>query len=358
MMINFVQVITTLFLLLAGYTYLRQVNMVRKLERAVPHAYELFSDDLGIRGSFAALFFILAASSVLPLYVGPWDAILQMALFVLALFSFGFCISGLVRYSSIEFVIRRLGKIGLEECRKGYSENIFGYVDIFSEVIAKAIRSKSLQLSKVALRELLGLSEAFVPGEAAHGQKEGGSSLLDRVNFFVAHFSKRLGWLFRLALEEKMDPIAEEIITCYGKMSLFLATCHPTLIHMPLLFIARAADAAAPVGNEEVFVRAGATLSELGKSLVRVSQEKKESMKEAIFLVLSHLEEIMKESFKRNKELSPAILMQPFAEIAEMLAEEAYKDFPDREAVLTELRRCLAEFSALDLVREKAEESE
>jgi len=353
MVITTGQALIALFLLLAGYVYLRQVNMVRKLEKIVPQASEIFSGDGKIRASFAVLFFSFACATFLSMCRGPLVALLEVGLFAVTLFVFGFCFGRMLQYSNPEFLVRRLGKIGLRECRRGHNEHVFGYVDIFSEVIVKAIRSKSMDLARVALEELLGLSEAFVPGEATHRMKEGAPTLLDRVNFFVAHFSKRLVWLFRYAVDEKMEPIAEEIISCYGKMSLFLTKFHPTLIHLPLLFIARAADIAARADAEEVFVRAGATLSELGKSLVATSREKNESMREAIFLVLGHLEEIMKESFKRNKELSPAILMQPFAEIAELLAEEQYKEFPDREVVITELRRCLGEFSALDLVQAK-----
>jgi hypothetical protein len=169
----------------------------------------------------------------------------------------------------------------------------------------------------------------------------------------VTHISRRLEWAFELALQKKMVPVAEEILGTFGTMSLLFAAHHPSRTHLPLMFVERCTDLATNQNMDEIGVRAATVLSELIKKFIIFSMEHHQSMKETIVLTLAHLEANVQKSFQKNKKINPALLMQPFAEIGQMLGQDRFAAFMDREDILATLRRILATFNALDVVMQK-----
>jgi hypothetical protein len=346
-----------LFFGVAFLSWLILIPCIQRIEnRAVPYAQAIFFRDKTLN-SLLIIFFLFALLSSSDGFV---INIFTQAPLIATLFSFLLMpIFLLMYFDRLLFLatgqgdLEELSKKVLRACSRGDLERVFKYLDSLIEVIHKAIHRKNMTLAMKAYKKLLDISEAFVHMATTKPIKEGDPTTLDKVNFFSAFLSKRLLWLFEVALKEHMEPLAEETISTFAKITLYFARCHQDLSHLPLLFIERTCREALQANQEEVTTRGCQALAELAKSLIMLSKEKNESFKELIFLVLSHLDEILKEWFKRNKELSPALLMQPFAEVGTVFIEEEYQTVPDREEILAELRRHLAEFSTLELAVSK-----
>jgi hypothetical protein len=105
-----------------------------------------------------------------------------------------------------------------------------------------------------------------------------------------------------------------------------------------------------PTEQIERDLEVSATFSEIVKSLIDRSTAKAISDSLTITKVLKTLDTYLKESFRLNKSINPALLMQPFAEIGNMLAAKKYDTLPDRDTILAELKRLLAQFAALETV--------
>ena len=76
----------------------------------------------------------------------------------------------------------------------------------------------------------------------------------------------------------------------------------------------------------------------------------------SILQVLGILEGTVKEILRREKTMSPVLLMQPFAEIGLMLESDRYRSLPGREEILAGLRRILSQFSVFGGVTARLEE--
>jgi hypothetical protein len=332
------------------------IPCVHRIEgRSIPYAQAIFFKDITVN-SLLIVFFVFAVIASSESYVAllfltsPFITLLCFLLLPVFLLLF---LDRLFFLATPQGMLEELANKVLKACSRGDQEKIFKYLDSLMEVIRKAIHRKNMTLATKTYKELLDISQAFVHMATTKPVKEGEPIPLDKVNFFSAFLSKRLLWLFDVAMKEHMEPLAEETIATFAKITLYFAKCHQDLAHLPLLFIERTCREALLANQEEVATTGCQALAELAKSLIALSKEKNESYRELIFLALSHLDEVLKESYKKNQALAPALLMQPFAEVGTLFTEEQYQQVPDREEILAELRRHLAEFSTLELVGEK-----
>jgi hypothetical protein len=93
-----------------------------------------------------------------------------------------------------------------------------------------------------------------------------------------------------------------------------------------------------------------ATFSDMVKSLIDRSISRNTSDVPSILKVLALLENTAREILRREKAISPVLLMRPFAEMGLMLESDRYRSLAGREEILTDLRRILAQFSVFGAV--------
>ena len=175
-------------------------------------------------------------------------------------------------------------------------------------------------------------------------------TLLDRYSIAEAITSKRLAWLMKVTGESDNPTALEEVMRLYGKLFMVFHNYHDSLGN--LLFISLSQNllkVTQPEGLEKD-AEYMSVCSEVVKSLIDRSIEKRVSEKDAILRILAVLETHVKECFRKDRSISPAFLMQPFAEVGQLLGSALYTSLLNREDILTELRRTLAQFAALESV--------
>jgi hypothetical protein len=161
--------------------------------------------------------------------------------------------------------------------------------------------------------------------------------------------SKRIAWIVQEACHIGSLTGLEETTRLAGKLAMTFHNHHESLGSLILITLAQASQRGC--GNMTMWdleMEVVSTLSEVAKSLIDRSVDRNTSDAASILKVFTILESKVKEIFHREKTMNPALLMQPFAEIGQMLAGERYRSFPDRDEVLADLRRILAQFSALE----------
>jgi hypothetical protein len=212
----------------------------------------------------------------------------------------------------------------------------FGALRVFSLRIVSA--------TDVLLRAISKLPLFRLPQEAE-------ASLLDRYSVAEALTAKRLIWVVKAACETKNSTALEEIVKLFGKLFLAFHSHHESLGHLLLMTLSQTIQKIeSEPGESDRDIEVMMACSEVVKSLIDRSIDRQVSEKESIFQVLSLLETYVKQTFRRDKTINPALLMQPFAEVGNMLADARYLNMPDRDDILSELRRLLSQFSALEMV--------
>jgi hypothetical protein len=159
-------------------------------------------------------------------------------------------------------------------------------------------------------------------------------------------------WLFEVTVKEDARPIGEAVISEFGKLSVFLARHNTRVAAIPISFLSKCADLA---NQDDLLWRCALTLSETTKQLIAYSRERNEPCKDLIMIAFATLEQVVKAIFKKNRDVDVVLLMQPFAEIAEFIGQDNMKNFPDRDAIINEIRRVLNEFQALQVVTKNVE---
>lgn len=196
-----------------------------------------------------------------------------------------------------------------------------------------------------AIVEVLLRAVGKLPLFSTRGETE--ATMLDRFTFAEAMTAKRLAWLVKSARESGSPTAIEETVRLYAKLFLTFHGHHSSLGQLLLISLCQQTQMAE---NKEINVEVIVALSEVVKSLIDRSIDTFTSEKESMLRTIKLLETYVKESFRRDKSASVALLMQPFAEIGQLLGGVRYDSLIDREDILTELRRILAQFAALETV--------
>ena len=181
-------------------------------------------------------------------------------------------------------------------------------------------------------------------------------TLLDRYSIAEAMSAKRLAWVIKEACEIGSPTALEEAARLSGRLFLTFHGYHPSLGFLILVTLSQASQKAdGKIEPWDRDVELMPAFSEVIKALIDKSLERGTSDTASISKVLTILETYVKESFRREKSVNPALLMQPFAEIGQMLASVRYNALQGRDEIVSILRRILAQFAALETVTGRLE---
>jgi len=291
--------------------------------------------------------FLLLSQTLMPIYHSV----------AIALVFAGFIIDNL-RWSFFRIQFRRSAP-GLAEwiltsmqraTRHHRPEQITEYLEGIFSLLVSYIQSHDIGSLRLFTQKVTHAAEIFLRSIAKLNLFKLSSSqetLLDQYNIAEAMVAKRLTWVIKTALETESPTNFEEAVRLYAKLFLAFHNQHPSLGHILLLTLSDTIHKHTQMDwdrDMEVTV----TISEIIKALIDVSVERRVSDQESIQKVLSLLEMHVKESFREDRTVNPALLMQPFAEIGQLLAEERYTSLPDRDLILSDLKRILAQFAAIE----------
>jgi hypothetical protein len=269
-----------------------------------------------------------------------------------------------------------LDLLRMSYCRVQYRRTPEGIAEWFVEVMKKAVRKQDPRWHTISFEIPISLMVVYMKA-GAYGSlrlfcqriveiadlwlgsiarlrlfripSEFEESLLDRYMQAEAMTSKRIAWIVQEACHIGSLTGLEETTRLAGKLAMTFHNHHESLGSLILITLAQASQRGC--GNMTMWdleMEVVSTLSEVAKSLIDRSVDRNTSDAASILKVFTILESKVKEIFHREKTMNPALLMQPFAEIGQMLAGERYRSFPDRDEVLADLRRILAQFSALE----------
>ena len=267
--------------------------------------------------------------------------------------------------------------------RLHYRRSAEGIADWFIETMKRAVRKRDERLHTMTFEMVFAVIIAYMhrgqPGELRlfcqrivgvadlwlgaiarlrmfRLPSEGEASLLDRYSIAEAMTAKRLAWLVNESCEAGNPVAFEEAVRLSGRLFMAFHGFHPSLGFLLLVSLSQAVqklDGKIEHADRDMEVSVG--FSEVVKSLIDRSLDRGVSDKDSILKVLAILETHVKASFHQEKSVNPAFLMQPFAEIGQMLGDPRYSSLPDRDEILAQLRRALSQFAAIENVSGRLE---
>ena len=321
-------------------------NSLRRLhEKVLSAGIPLFLKDNRLHIAFVLLFAFTIYSLVGDLS-SKIGFLLWLIGFGISFDLFSFFFTRIKHYSDPLFVLEKLPSQVMHSLQKKEEKAALDWMNFVFETIDKAIETHKFTLANRALDTSRLCFEEYVRQLARIELLTIEPSFLDKVNLVSIMVCEKLQWLYTRARKKEMTPTVQAISLSFGKLCLFLSKHHTKAAALPLQYLVKCAE----VGDEEELIQATLTLGQACKSLLNLSLEKRESFKELIISSLFNMEKMVKQIYTRNKESNVALLIQPFAEVAESLGSEGLQEVLNRAEILAELKRIFTQFESLQMV--------
>lgn len=288
--------------------------------------------------------------------------------------SFGLCavllgtILDLLRAAYLRLQTRRLPEgvadwlvETMREAVRKHDEKLYtlSFETVFTLII-EYMRSGRIGSLRLFTAKILGASDLWLGSIAKIGlfrvPTEHEETFLDRYSLAEARTAKRLAWVVHEACAIGNPTAVEESVRLIGRLFLIFHAYHASLGFLLLMALSQTSQKMEETEEKrELDVEISSAFSEVIKALVDRSIERRTAETATIAKVLAILETHVKELFRREKGMNPALLMQPFAEIGQMVGSERYQALADRDEIIAHLRRILAQFAALETVAGRLE---
>jgi hypothetical protein len=176
------------------------------------------------------------------------------------------------------------------------------------------------------------------------------ANIHQRASYVLFFGFDRLRLIYGHALDDKLEPVCSHIITSLGKISVAAAFGDVTKVSFPLRYITAMALDALEWDLLEVTIKANLTLLEVGKRILGDVDLTKTTVREPFMSLVSHLEDIAKASFRRDKESNIRMLVQPLNQLKASIQGHKLAEREDMQAVVAAIDNVLADFENLQLV--------
>jgi hypothetical protein len=172
----------------------------------------------------------------------------------------------------------------------------------------------------------------------------------DEVSFMLYFITQRLEYMFIRALQNNLKTTCSTLISAMGKIILASAKFDLTLVSNPVHLLGQFAHKAQEAGYPELSDQATFTLVEISKTILSEIDFTYSNLKDPFLTIVTNLDEIAKETFRKDKSISIAILIQPIRDLKALFSQEKLANHQDTPAILSNINRIIGEWEAVDNV--------
>ncbi len=228
------------------------------------------------------------------------------------------------------------------------------WIDSLTETAIKAIHRKSTSLTIHCMNRLGEVIKTYLEAEKSlshHEEveaKEVGVS--DPVSFMLFFIFQRLEMVNREAIQGGLEPICSDLMALLGKIAVYATHLDITLTGYPIHYMGKFAKQAQAHGLQEVADRATLTLLEVGRVILQEKNLEYLELKDPFMSIINHMDEIAKETFRKNKETNIKLLIQPFKDLKALFSAEGVATHRDTPVIVQSIDRVIDEFVTLETV--------
>lgn len=346
-------VIASLFVLIQNYALAMSWSPLQKAERDfTPRILQIFKRDRILRFvHFWLLFFPLISYAIAVdlLYLNMFPKIVLLAVWIVFL---GISIDLLslffkrvLDYLNPFAVIAQFRKVSVESIGREDEKELCSWIDALAEIAIKSEQRFSTSLATEAIGEFPPIMETYFQSAKSIGHEK-----LDKVNFTLYFLLQRLELIYRKALELRLEPICRYVINTVGKIIVLAAKYDITIANPPIHFLEEFALAAQKAKMGDIGDYASCVLIEVAKKILTEVDITYLEIRDAFFAIINALEEISKESFRQDKNISMQVLNQPLRELKSLFQTEALQKHQDTAIIQQDIDRVTGEFDALGMV--------
>lgn len=351
------------FLILLPLAYSMSLGPLQKAEQNIsPRILEMFRQDWPIRlltGWLILFPLICFALSFDLFYFHFFQKKILMACWI---FFLGISIDSIIYFSKrIASYLNPFGAVQMffhkakEYIQDEKELDLCNAIDGIAEISIKAIQRNSTSLCNDALSKEQIISRQFLEASKSlsHHAKDKQTEELgisDKVSYVMFYLYQRLELIFDKALEKKLEPICSHIVTILGKIALDAAKLDMSLASPPLRFLGKFTQKGQNENIQEVALKGTCTLSETAKMIVNDVDLTYTEIRDPFLTIINSMEELSKETFRKDKTINLQILKEPFYELKELFKQPKVASHQDTAVIVQNIDRVIGEFDALEMV--------
>lgn len=349
-------------LFLTAFFNIMILSPLERLEqKLVPNLMEIFKKNIGLRLSRLLLFIFPVASIFIAILI-PSSLPHKFWLFLLWIILFGFAIDlfrlswiGVANFLNPYYLVKKLEKEAQAAIRNGQDELLWDSIDGISEICLRSIEKSRIALSSQALQTFPSIYKLFFISSKSISrinldtkvEKETGR---DEASFTVYFLLQRLELITDRALNHRLETVIREVVTILSKIIIYASNFDLSMVAFPTHFLTKFGLKAQQHHFEEVAVLTTSTLIEIAKTILTEIDVTYAELQEPFKAIITGLDALAKGTFKKHKDTSISVLIEPFLQIKALLQSEKMAGHPDTPVILQELNRVLDEWETLDKV--------
>lgn len=355
--------ISLLLFLIENIAAISRLRPLQQTAKSVSfHLFSLFKKDSYFRFINGWLFLFVLLTFLMSIYLpvmSPFNKTLSITTWIF-LFGLSFdCLQySLRRFSSYlnPFTIVDLfKKEAIKNIQEDREIDLCDSFDALSEIEVKAIEHSNPFLAIYGLNTTPSICQTFLEssksiGHENHDPQINALGINDKVSFILSHLFRRMDFVFQEALDKKLKIVLNSLITNMGKIIVYSAKCDLTLTPNPTIQLGKFAEKSLENNVSDVGVLASCTLLEVAKTILTDIDCTYLEIKETYLVLIAQLDKIAKLTFKQDKSMNIAILIQPFLDLKELFKIEKNAAHLDADVINRDLDRVIAEFQMLETV--------
>jgi len=252
------------------------------------------------------------------------------------------------------YAVNRFSNSAIHAIQNDRYPQLLADMDSLAEIGVRAVEKSKLALStqtvqafppivKVFLESAKSISHTVhdVQGEASGGDIE---------SFTIFYLLQRLELIHDQALRNRQETVSRQMVMAMGKIIVQCGRLDLSMVAFPTHFLTKFGLKAQQHHFDEVAVLTTSTLVEVAKTLLTEIDITYAELQEAFGAIITGLDAIAKETFKRRKDTPIRVLTQPLLDIKSFFQTEKMATHRDTPVILQILDQLLEEYTVLEQV--------
>lgn len=331
-------------------------------EKLIPNLMDLVRRDKPLRiGRWILLSFVLI-SYICVVFVSrienvdyqDWFFLAWLVFFGIALDVFRDNWNRFVHLLNPSFLVNHLSNEAIHAIQNDQYQQLLTDIDSLSEIGVRSVEKSKLALSTQVLQSFPSIIKTFLESSKSishitrdlQEQQTG----LDMESFTLFYLLQRLELINDKALRDRQETVCRQMILVMGKLIVQCARFDLSMVAFPTHFLTKFGLKAQQHHFDEVTVLTTSTLLEIAKTILTDVDVTYAELQEPFRSIITGLDAIAKGTFKKRKDTSIKVLIQPFLDLKGFFQTPKMANHRDTPVILAEIDRILDEYSVLEQV--------
>jgi hypothetical protein len=262
----------------------------------------------------------------------------------------------LVNFLNPSFLVSRISNQAEKAIQNDNRTFLLNDFDSLAEIALRAVEKSKLALSTQALQTFPPLLKIFFDSSKSigHASRDLNTSQDirggDESSFLIFYLLQRLELIYDKALRDRQETVCRQMVMMMGKIIIHCAQFDLSMVSFPTHFLTKFGLKAQQHHFDEVTELTTSTLLEVAKTILTEIDITYAELEEPFQAIINGLTAIARGSFKKRKDTSIKVLVQPLVDLKALFQTEKMAQHRDTPAIVQKINNVLDEFAILEQV--------